>query len=176
VTYGSADETPAHIEFLERLYRQTAHARSKGFDMRVNKLEDNTDFIPPLALEEGLAGLFDRYRVPLDRAFASLDEIEAHYDRLSRWYGFDVAPSEIIMSFSADMLLAKDEVDRAVEILKRAITLYPKRLNAWWRLANIAAGSGDTDRAIELYRKCAEIDPSVQNFLERRIESLKRDG
>jgi predicted TPR repeat methyltransferase len=51
--------------------------------------------------------------------------------------------------------------------------LYPNMLNGWWRLAGIAAGRGDTAGAIELYRKCVEIDPSVKNFVERRIEALQ---
>ena len=49
-------------------------------------------------------------------------------------------------------------------------------VNGWWRLAGIAADQGDTDQAIELYRKCVEINPSTKNFVERRIEVLMGAG
>jgi hypothetical protein len=35
---------------------------------------------------------------------------------------------------------------------------------------------GSTDKAIELYRKCEEVDPSMKNFVNRRIEALTKAG
>jgi predicted alpha/beta superfamily hydrolase len=176
VTYGAADERPEHHEYIERLGRQTAHARAKGFDLRLNELVGNTDFIPPLHLEVGIARLFADYHVPLDSTFGSLEAIQEHYAGLSKRYGFDVAPSEMTMTFSADALLQNGNTEGAVEILEYETTLYPNMVNPWWRLANIAAEGGDTKRAIELFNKCVEINPSMKNFVDRRIESLKKDG
>lgn len=176
ITYNSAAEKPEHVEFVERLARQMAYARAKGLDLRLNGLKGNTDFIEPLYLEAGLAGLFADYHVPLDSTFDSLEAIQEHYGGLSERYGFEVAPSEIIMTFSADALLRDGQAEAAVEILEYETTLYPNMVNPWWRLANIAAEKGDTERAIELFNKCVEINPSMKNFVDRRIESLKKDG
>jgi len=47
-------------------------------------------------------------------------------------------------------------------------------VNAWWRLAGIAAERGEIDTAIRLYEKCLEINPSMVNFVTRRIEALRQ--
>jgi tetratricopeptide (TPR) repeat protein len=174
VTYGGADERPEHHEYIERLGRQAA--RATGFDLRLNELVGNTDFIPPLHLEAGIARLFAEYHVPLDSTFDSLAQIHEHYRGLSKRYGFDVPPSEMTMTFSADALLRDGNTEAAVEILEYEITLYPNMVNPWWRLANIAAERGETEQAIELFNKCVEINPSMKNFVDRRIESLNKDG
>jgi predicted TPR repeat methyltransferase len=77
------------------------------------------------------------------------------------------------MTRAADALLERGDRDGAVAILERQTALYPNLLNGWWRLAGVAAGRGDTARAIALYRRCVEIDPSVRNFVERRIRDLQ---
>jgi len=176
ITYDDVDDSAGDISEIDRFKQLAAPAADKGFDLHLNKLVDNNDFIPPSGLKDGLSGLFADYYHPTDEPFGSLNEIEAFYGGLSKRYGFDVAPAEIIMTFSADALLEGGSTDKAVEILEFQTTLYPGMVNAWWRLAGIAAGAGDTEKAIELYRKCVEIDPAMNNFVERRINALTKDG
>jgi predicted TPR repeat methyltransferase len=102
-----------------------------------------------------------------------LTEIRKFYDGLSEGFGYDVAPAEIVMTFSADALLESGKTDAAVEILEYQTTLYPNMVNAWWRLAGVAADGGDIDKSIDLYEKCVEINPSMKNFVERRISDLR---
>lgn len=77
------------------------------------------------------------------------------------------------MTLAADALLQRKEPAQAIQILERQTALYPGLLNGWWRLAGVAAERGDAARAIELYRHCVALDPSVKNFVERRIAALE---
>ena len=71
-------------------------------------------------------------------------------------------------------LQERGEIDKAIEIFEYVTTLYPNMVNAWWRLAGIAAERGEIATAISLYEKCLEINPSMVNFVTRRIEALRR--
>jgi tetratricopeptide (TPR) repeat protein len=176
ITYGGADETPENVAHVGRFADLAAPARDKGFDLRLNDISGNDEFIVPLGLKKGLRALFADYYVPPDRHYGSLAEIETFYAGLSERYGFDVAPAEWIMTKSADALIEQKEYAKAVEMLEYQTLLYPNMLNGWWRLAGVAAEQGETARAIELYRKCVEINPSVKNFVERRIKALEGVG
>jgi predicted alpha/beta superfamily hydrolase len=173
ITYGGADESPDMVADVGRLAQLASPAKDRGFDLRLNDISGSDEFIPPLCLKEGLRALFADYYVPPDSHFSDLAEIRKYYDGLSQRYGFEVAPSEFAMTRSADALLGQKDTAKAVEILEYQTSLYPNMVNAWWRLAGVAAGRGDTARAIELYRKCVEIDPSMKNFVERRIQALQ---
>jgi enterochelin esterase-like enzyme len=173
VTYGGAHESPEVVADVGRLAQMAAPAEKRGFDLRLNDISGNHDFITPLHLRDGLRALFADYYLPRERTFGDLAQIREYYDDLSERYGFDVPPAESALTSSADALIAQKEYAKAVEILEYHTSLYPNLLNAWWRLAGLAAGRGDTDEAIELYRKCVEIDPSMSNFVERRIRSLR---
>lgn len=174
VTYGGADESPENIADVERFAQLAAPARDKGFDLQLNDISGNDEFITPLDLKEGLRLLFADYYVAPDRNFGRLTEVEAFYGGLSERFGYDVAPSEWVMTRSADALIEKQEFEKAVEILEYQTTLYPNMVNGWWRLAGLAASSGETDKAIELYQKCVDINPSMKNFVERRINELEQ--
>jgi predicted alpha/beta superfamily hydrolase len=173
ITYGGSGESPQDVADVERFAGLAAPARDKGLDLRLNDISGNDEFIVPLCLKEGLRELFAPYYVPSDHRFQNLAEINAFYSGLSGKFGYDVAPSEWVMTRSADALIAQKDYAKAVEILVRQTSLYPNMLNGWWRLAGIAAEQGDSARAIELYRKCVEINPSVRNFVERRINALE---
>jgi tetratricopeptide (TPR) repeat protein len=173
ITYGGLHETPELVAHVDRLWQFASPARDRGFQLLLNDIGGNDEFITPLCLKAALKALFAEYYVPPDTTFGGLAGILEHYRGVSERYGFDVSPAEHVMTRSVDTLLAQKEDAAAVEILEYQTGLYPNMLNGWWRLAGIAAGRGDTAGAIELYRKCVEIDPSVKNFVERRIEALQ---
>jgi tetratricopeptide (TPR) repeat protein len=174
IIYGGAGESPEAVAAVERFARMTEPAREHGFDLRLDDISGNDEFIPPLHIKEGLRVLFSDYYLPPDRLFSSLADIRTFYDGLSKSFGYDVAPGEWVMTRSADALIEQGEAVPATEILEYQTSLYPNMVNGWWRLAGLAAGRGDTEEAIRLYEKCVEINPSMSNFVERRINSLRQ--
>jgi predicted alpha/beta superfamily hydrolase len=172
ITFGGSGDSPGEIANVYRLAEIAAPAADKGLELHLNNLLDNDDFIPPLELGKALRTLFRDYHVG-DRRFTDLAEITAFYEGLSHRYGFDVPAAELMMTLSADALRQRGEIDKAIEILEYDTTLYPNMVNPWWQLAGIAAEQGHIDRAISFYEKCLAIDPSMANFVRRRIEALR---
>ena len=126
-------------------------------------------------MEEGLKDSFRRLLRAAGPGFRRSGGNPGAFAGLSERYGYAVAPAEHVLTRSADTLIERRRVGLALEILEYQTSLYPRMVNGWWRLAGLAAGRGDTDRAIELYRKCVEIDPGMKNFVERRINSLQAE-
>ena len=174
LAHGAANEPPECAAAVTRLVELAEPARARGFVLQLHDLTGNDAFIPPLPLEDGLRALFADASVPHGRrVLGELAEIEFYYACLSVRYGYAMAPPEFVMTLAADQLLQRGETAKAVQILERQTALYPGLLNGWWRLAGVAAERGDAARAIELYRHCVALDPSVKNFVERRIVALE---
>jgi len=61
------------------------------------------------------------------------------------------------------------------KVLRECAELFPNSANAWDSLAEITLYLGDTERAIELYRKALDVDPGFANATEQ-LEALRDDG
>jgi len=173
ITFGGAGESAGEIRDVYRLAELTDPAQDRGLELHLNNVVDNDDFILPLDLRKALTALFARYHVAEAHDFSDLAEIRRFYSGLSTHYGFEVPPPEFAMIMAADALQQNGEIERATEIFEYVTTLYPNMVNAWWRIAGIAADRNEIDRAIDLYEKCQEINPSMANFVRRRIAELK---
>lgn len=56
--------------------------------------------------------------------------------------------------------LREEEIEDAIDKLKKALEINPDYFDAQWMIANAYEMLGDNDKAIASYRKAAEIDPS----------------
>ncbi len=173
ITFDAKMSSPGVVSEIYHFADLSSPAQKNGFQLHLNNVDSANAFLQPLGLSEGLQTLFADYHVPRERTFPDLAGIQEYYGSLSEVYGFEVAAAEMVMTFSADKLEQQGEIDTAVEILEYQATLYPNMVNAFWRLAGIAAGRGQNKSAIELYKKCQEINPSMGNFVTRRIEELQ---
>lgn len=170
LTFGG--ESADGIQQVYRFAAQAEAAALPGFNLQLNHLQGEVDFLHPGALSVGLKRLFPGYHLSREDTFHSLADIEHFYGTISLDYGFKIAPSEIVMTFSVDALREQGKVDPALEILRRQVALYPNMVNGFWRLADIATDRGEVDEAIGYYKRCVEINPSMANFVNRRIAAL----
>lgn len=71
-------------------------------------------------------------------------------------------------------LLGQGQTRAAVVVLKLNVESYPHSANAYDSLAEATLATGNKGRAIELYRKALELDPSLRSS-RRMLEQLTRD-
>ncbi len=172
ITFGGEDDSPDVTESINQLKEFSATTGSTGLDLHLNRWSGAPGYLYPTALDDGLRTLFSNYHRGPDELFDSLAEVHEFYGQLSTEYGFEVAPAEAVMTFSADALLAAKDISGALEILEHQVTIYPNMVNGFWRLAEIATERDDKELAISYYKRCLEINPGLQNFVERRISDL----
>jgi tetratricopeptide (TPR) repeat protein len=70
-----------------------------------------------------------------------------------------------------------DDLDRSQRILELNTRLFPHSANTWDSLAELVLYRGDKDRALQLYRKALDADPTFRNAadnIERILENAGR--
>jgi hypothetical protein len=168
---GYLDKT-VEIEFVRQFEGMVAAKEPRNLTVSTHYVENIVDFIPPLLLKEGLRDLFHEYRFPDDLEVQGLADIRAHYTALSERFGYDVDVPAMTLASAADELSGKGDNDSAMEVLEYLIEVYPASLDGYWRLANLCREQGDSQTAIEYYRKCLELMPNMRPALDW-IESLE---
>ena len=149
-------------EGLRSFEKLVADSDTPDLTLVVHYVESSEDFLPPLLLKDGLRALFRGHRFPEDREVKELADITEHYDELSARLGFDVDVARMTLVANASRLAQNGEADAAEEILDYLILTYPQSLDGYWQLANLRRERGDTEGAIELYRKCLELMPDMR--------------
>jgi Flp pilus assembly protein TadD len=84
-----------------------------------------------------------------------------------------------LLSDVGAVLLARQadgDVQRALDLLERAVTLDPNRAEAWFNLGLAAEGARKPDRAREAWKRYLALDPSSEWATEARwhLEKLQK--
>jgi len=157
---GHLDKTE-EIEYMRRFEKMIADKSPHNLTLVAHYIEKNEDFIPPLRLKDGLRELFREYRFPDNREVRGLADITAHYAVLSERFGFEVDVPEMTLASKADELNKIGASDSARVILEYLIEVYPASADGYWGLANLHRERGNSELAIEYYRKCLDIIPNM---------------
>jgi hypothetical protein len=157
---GYADRTD-EVEHVRRFERMVADENPPNLALVNHYIDENQDFIPPLALKEALRELFREYRFPDDLVVRRLADITAHYTLLSERLGFEIDVPERTLASKADELSQRGSIDAAIEVLDYLVEVYPMSVDGYWRLANLHREQGNRETAIGYYRKCLEIMPNM---------------
>jgi tetratricopeptide (TPR) repeat protein len=165
------NEREENLEYMNRFSRLLESAKPQGFRFYAEIKDPSGYFIPPLPISDGLRKLFEGHKLPGNFQTNDVADIIEYYKRLSGEYGFSVDVPELMLTFEADKLLQQRKTAVAVGVCEYQLSLYPKALNALWRLGEIYRNLGEFERAREYYReflKIRDVDASfVQNSLNR---------
>lgn len=158
---GRMDKS-AEVEFMRRFESTISTKRPPNLTLVARYVEESEDFLPPLMLKEGLLELFREYGFPADRPVKGLADITAYYAGLSGKLGFEIDVPEATLASQADDLVAKGERGAAKEVLEYLVRVNPVSMDGWWRLANLHRELGERAKAIDCYRTCLEIMPTMR--------------
>jgi len=176
ITYEDSDSFAVEgIEYIKRFFEMVKVYNPKDFTLSLNFIEDNDEFHQPLGLRQGLKTLFEDYPFPEHIKVETLDDILAHYRKLSQEYGFNVdAPEHVLTMNGADYLMEKGKIDEAVTILKYNMKKYPQAANAYWRMADIHLREGNLEEARGYLEKMVTLVPSDNAMIRSRLRSVEK--
>ncbi len=127
----------------------------------------------------GLRKVFEGWQ--LTGNVASVDQVEAHYKKLSARFGYAVLPPEALINQFGYQLMALGKNDEAVAAFKLNVKNYPESANVYDSLAEFYEKNGKLDLAKPNYAKAVELgqanDPNLPVYktnLERVTEALKK--
>ena len=135
----------------------------------------------------GLRKVYDGWQMPRDpmngAIAGGLPAADAHYDKLSKKFGYKLQVPEVMVNQIGYQHLFADEVDKAIEVLKIQVERYPESANPYDSLGEAYERAGKLDLAVPMYEKAAAIGKQnndanaalFQTNYQRAADKLKAD-
>jgi len=175
ITYREKDELEKEgLPYLKRFEEMVEDAGCEGFRLELNYVPDESEFLPPFGLRDGLKALFVGYPFPRDLEVESLDDVLIYYRKLSAEYGFEVDVPEHVLAMQSDSLMQSGETDEMLRMLHYLLKKNPSSGNALWRLGNHHEQIGELEKAIEYYERMIEFMGSDAGMIRSRVDELRK--
>lgn len=168
------DERPEDLEYAERFNKMLDAEKPQDFNYTIEFRQPSGYFIAPLPLRKALRSLFASYKLPESFQINSLQDILDYYEKRSEEYGFSVDPPEMMLTFKGDKLNEQSKAKEAIEVFEYQCTLYPRSLNALWRLGETYRGLGEYETASTFYKKFLQIRDIDAAMVHRRLSEVER--
>jgi predicted alpha/beta superfamily hydrolase len=164
VSYGNLD----YIEVLGYIndFKDVLKQSPSGFQCKVDLIE-NAGHVPFITLNNAMLYLFSECTLNAERKKLSIPEIKSHFEKLSSDYGFVVVPKAGVLFDMAIDKKNEKEFERAVDLFKYLISLYPGSEIYRYVLGQTYLQKGDVDLAKESFKESLKINP---DFVQARRE------
>jgi predicted alpha/beta superfamily hydrolase len=166
------DPRPTRLDRLEKILQQ---ASVEGFEWQVRRLPDETHGSAVLRAHYwGLRRAFQPWLLPADPetgAFAgSLDDLKAHYQKLSQRYEFTITPPENVVNQIGYQFLGREDVEGAIAAFRYNVELYPDAANVHDSLGEALEQAGQLAEAFSSYSRAVDNAEAVD---DPRLEVFK---
>ncbi len=168
------NERPQDLEYAEKFARLLESEKPEGFRFKVEFREPSGYFITPMPFREGLRTLFAGHKLPENFQTNTVKDIVEYYEKLSAEYGFEVDPPSQMLTYEGDKLSQQGKTKDAIELFEYELGLYPKSLNALWRLGETYRWLGNLERARQYYRTFLDIENRDVAMIQNRLEQIDR--
>ncbi len=168
------NERPQDLEYAEKLAKLLESEKPDDFRYKVEFREPSGYFIPPLPYREGLRELFAGHKLPENFKTNTVQDIIHYYENLSEEYGFEVDPPSLMLTFEADKLSQQRKTKEVIDLFEYQLSLYPKSLNALWRLGETYRGMGDFEKARQYYKAFLDIQDRDAAMIQDRLNMMER--
>jgi tetratricopeptide (TPR) repeat protein len=156
VSYGDLD----YVEVLRYIddFREVLGQSPAGFQYKVELIE-NTGHVPFITLNNALLNFFSECTLNTERKKLSIPEIKAHFEKLSSDFGFTIVPKAGVLFDMAIDKKNEKEFERAVDLFKYLISLYPGSEIYHYVLGQTYLQKGDIDLAKASFNESLKINP-----------------
>ncbi len=146
--------------------------------------EEHHGSVPILALYNGFQHIFNGYEPAPDKFSQGPETILPHYQKISERLGTQLLPPESLLDQVGQWLLFDatataevdlDKMERALEVLKIKVKVYPDSYNAQQSLADAYANMGKPKKAMEHYEKSLELN-SENKKVKNQLQKLKNNA
>ena len=186
--FVSLGAEPGPIEDGFHQFKQVlAKNQTKGFEWDAQQWTDEDHGSIVLRSHYvGLRKVYDGWQIARDpemgTVIGGLEGVEAHYQKLSKKFHYEVPVPEPLMNQVGYQLLGQNKFEEAVAAFKKNIERYPESANVYDSLAEAYEINGKIDLATPLYEKASQLgqknnDPNAELFtrnFNRASEKLKQ--
>lgn len=156
VAMGNEEKGDPRPNLIDRLEKEFEEVEADSFDWEVRRLPDeNHGSVVLRAQYWGLRQAFAIWDLPRDpesgRFTGGLKGLESHFAGLSKLYGFNVVPGEVLVNGIGYQALGSGDFEEAISIFKFNVELYPESANVYDSYAEALEKAGRSDEALDNY-------------------------
>jgi len=168
ITLGNEPTYTVSIERLEKFLSEKTEYLL--WEISKRNSEDHGS-VPLKSLYDGLEFIYSDWRLTNEIIDEGIIALKEHYFKLSDKYGYKIYPDEFVMNIIGYRYMGNDEYDKAIEIFRYNVEMYPNSANVYDSLGEafekmedftaakenyqMAVNNGEklNDRNLEIYRK-----------------------
>lgn len=161
--YIALGDEPAYHESLNKY---TALLKDKAktlkWDYQIFNKEDHNS-IPVITLLEGLKYVYSDFQLNMETAMQGINAILNHNALLESKYDYKTDIPENTLNIIGYRLMQNGHNDKAIEVFKYNVKLYPNSANVYDSLAEALENSGKTKEAAENYKIAVKIGKKIDD-------------
>jgi len=174
ITLGNEPAYTASLDRIEKLLSNKTERLS--WEISIRESEDHGT-VPLKSLYDGLEFIYSGWLLTDEIAMSGVHAIIDHYSSLSSKFGYPVQISEITANMIGYRLMQNDELEKAIDVFKYNVKLYPNSANVYDSLGDATEKSGDTKAAADYYRTAVKFgaitnDPN-QEIYKRNLDRVQ---
>jgi uncharacterized protein len=149
--------------------------KPEGFEYEFRQLpQENHASVSLQGYQLGLRKIYAGWEPPTS---ATMADLENHYKKLSRRYGYTIAIPETTLNTIGYQLLGANQVSEAIGIFKRNVEIYPDSANVYDSLAEAYERFGQLDEARKNYEKALSLvdkngNPALGQAIKANLERI----
>lgn len=172
IIYGSNDlsRVTKAVPYLEKILKENSPEDFKW----CSRVVENEGHVPYVSLLYGLNFVFDGWNFPpKEYETATLESIQAYYQKLSNRYGFGVSIPMVVYLETGNKLRQRGKIQKAIKVFEANLEQYPSDPNALFYLGEGYWDDNQKEKAIQYYKKALEIDPDYSPA-SQKLKSMEK--
>ena len=128
--------------------------------------EETHGSVPSRSTYKGFEFIFQDWYLPEPMKLfetGGLAALDAHYEKISKRWGYKLNPPENTINQIGYALLRKDEIDQAIDVFQRNVKIYPNSSNVYDSLGEALKKKGNHKESITNYKKSLDLNPGNEN-------------
>lgn len=161
--YIALGNEPAYHESLNKYTALLKdNAKTLKWDYQIFNKEDHNS-IPVITFLEGLKFIYSDFQLNMETAMQGINAILNHYALLESKYDYKTDIPENTLNIIGYRLMQNGHSDKAIEVFKYNVKLYPNSANVYDSLAEALENSGKTKEAAKNYKIAVKIGKKIDD-------------
>lgn len=149
-----------HLRFYESLNSKCSGELPAEIEYFEN---ENHSSVPIIAFHNGISAIFDGYGISY-RDIESKEELIEHFRKISKRLSWNILPPEhLVNQLGYRIMQSGNNKEKALEYFILNVENFPTSFNSYDSLGEAYEVLGETQKAIENYRRSLELNPSNQH-------------
>lgn len=149
-----------HLRFYESLNSKCSGELPAELEYFEN---ENHSSVPIIAFHNGISAVFDGYGISY-RDIESKEELIEHFLKISTRLSWNILPPEhLVNQLGYRMMQSGNNKEKALEYFILNVENFPTSFNSYDSLGEAYEVLGETQKAIENYRRSLELNPSNEH-------------